>query len=71
MREYEAIADLADPEIPVPPRTYGGIEGNRGPLVRSGQVRWHDVALVAHRDSTAPLRFYPGRGRFLIGAWTP
>lgn len=53
----------ADPEIPVPPRTYGGIERIIDGLVRGLILRGHEVALVAHPDSTAPAsRFYPWPG---------
>lgn len=44
----------ADPELPVPPRLYGGIERIIDLLVRGLQQRGHQVALVAHRESTCP-----------------
>jgi glycosyltransferase involved in cell wall biosynthesis len=43
----------ADPELPVPPRLYGGIERIVDILVREFQRRGHEVGLMAHRDSTA------------------
>jgi glycosyltransferase involved in cell wall biosynthesis len=53
----------ADPELPVPPRTYGGIERIVDELVRGLARRGHEVGLVAHADSTAPTaRFYPWPG---------
>jgi glycosyltransferase involved in cell wall biosynthesis len=41
----------ADPELPVPPKLYGGIERVIDILVRELRVRGHEVGLVAHRDS--------------------
>lgn len=57
------IAITVDPEIPVPPKLYGGIERIVDMLVR-GLVRGgHDVTLFAHPDSNVPCRLepYPGR----------
>lgn len=54
----------ADPEVPVPPTGYGGIERIVDALVRQYRARGHTVGLVAHPDSTAPAdaRFaWPGR----------
>jgi glycosyltransferase involved in cell wall biosynthesis len=42
----------ADPEIPVPPRTYGGIERIVEALVTALQNRGHSVALIANPQST-------------------
>ncbi|MEP0885047.1 glycosyltransferase [Trichocoleus sp. ST-U3] len=53
----------ADPELPVPPQLYGGIERIIDLLVTRLQARGHTVGLVAHRDSTSPAhqRFpWPG-----------
>lgn len=44
----------ADPELPVPPKLYGGIERIVDVLVRELRARSHEVGLVAHRDSTSP-----------------
>ncbi|OCQ94533.1 group 1 glycosyl transferase [Nostoc sp. MBR 210] len=44
----------ADPEIPVPPKLYGGIERIVDLLVKGLQARGHIVGLVAHPDSTSP-----------------
>jgi glycosyltransferase involved in cell wall biosynthesis len=41
----------ADPELPVPPALYGGIERVIALLVDGLVARGHDVALLAHRDS--------------------
>ncbi len=54
----------ADPEIPVPPTGYGGIERIVDALVREFAARGHAVGLVAHADSQSPAvaRFaWPGR----------
>lgn len=53
----------ADPELPVPPQLYGGIERIADLLVTGLQTRGHTVGLVAHQDSTSPAaqRFpWPG-----------
>ncbi|MEH1863704.1 MAG: glycosyltransferase [Nostoc sp.] len=54
----------ADPEIPVPPKLYGGIERIVDLLVTGLQARGHIVGLIAHSDSTSPTTdFFPWRGR--------
>jgi glycosyltransferase involved in cell wall biosynthesis len=54
----------ADPELPVPPKLYGGIERIVDLLVTALQIRGHSVALVAHPDSTSPTgQFFPWAGR--------
>lgn len=53
----------ADPEIPVPPTHYGGIERIIDLLGRSLVARGHQVGLVAHEDSTCPVNWsfhWPG-----------
>ena len=57
------IVVTADPEIPVPPVRYGGIERIVDELVRGLGKRGHDVHLFAHPESTAPARLLPYRGR--------
>lgn len=52
-----------DPEIPVPPRHYGGIERIVDMLVRGLGQRGHRVVLLAHPDSTAPAQLVPWEGR--------
>lgn len=52
----------ADPELPVPPPLYGGIERIVDALARELAARNHEVALVAHRDSTATNRLYAWPG---------
>jgi glycosyltransferase involved in cell wall biosynthesis len=57
------IAISADPEIPVPPVHYGGIERIVDMLVRSLVARGHDVTLFAHSDSRPPCRLVPWPGK--------
>jgi glycosyltransferase involved in cell wall biosynthesis len=56
------IAITADPEIPVPPRLYGGIERVIDMLVRGLLQRGHEVTLFAHADSQVPCRRVPYSG---------
>jgi glycosyltransferase involved in cell wall biosynthesis len=54
------ILITADPELPVPPKLYGGIERIIDLLVRGLQQQGHQVGLVAHRESTCPAeRLFP------------
>ena len=53
----------ADPEIPVPPRYYGGIERIVDFLVRGLVARGHEVTLFAHPDSEVPCELVPWPGR--------
>jgi glycosyltransferase involved in cell wall biosynthesis len=57
------IALLADPELPVPPRLYGGIERIVHSLARGLGVRGHEVTLFAHPDSQVDCELRPWRGR--------
>jgi glycosyltransferase involved in cell wall biosynthesis len=60
----------ADPELPVPPLTYGGIERIVADLVRGLRRRGHVVGLAAHPQSSAEVdRFYPWPGAASRGAW--
>lgn len=53
----------ADPELPIPPQLYGGIERIVDLLVTGLQARGHTVGLVAHRDSTSPAnQLFPWPG---------
>ncbi len=53
----------ADPEIPVPPRLYGGIERIVAGLAEALRARGHAVALAAHPESTAEVdAFFPWPG---------
>lgn len=57
------ILITVDPEIPVPPLTYGGIERIVDQLVRGLRGRGHTVGLAAHPASAAPVdRFFPWPG---------
>jgi glycosyltransferase involved in cell wall biosynthesis len=52
-----------DPEIPVPPRLYGGIERIAAGLLAGLRRRGHTVGLAAHADSTAAVdAFFPWPG---------
>src|ERR1700694_2455157 len=53
------IAMLVNPETPVPPLHYGGIERIADMLVRGLADRGHEVTLFAHPDSTSPARLGP------------
>jgi glycosyltransferase involved in cell wall biosynthesis len=57
------VALTADPELPVPPRLYGGIERIVDMLARGLTARGHDVTLFAHRDSASAGRLVPWPGR--------
>ncbi len=56
------IALTADPELPVPPRLYGGIERIVDMLAIGLIERGHDVTLFAHPDSTTAGRLVPWPG---------
>ncbi len=57
------IALTADPELPVPPVHYGGIERIVDLLATALAARGHAVTLFAHPDSTAPVALRPWPGR--------
>jgi len=53
-----------DPEIPVPPKLYGGIERIVDGLIHELRSRGHKIGLVAHPDSECAVDFFapwPGR----------
>jgi glycosyltransferase involved in cell wall biosynthesis len=55
----------ADPELPVPPKLYGGIERIIDLLIAGLKSRRHTIGLVAHRDSTTQCdRLFPWRGEY-------
>lgn len=56
------IAITADPEIPVPPLLYGGIERIIDMLVRGLVARNHEVTLFAHPDSSVSCHLIPYAG---------
>lgn len=60
----------ADPELPVPPTLYGGIERIIDSIVRGLRSRGHAVGLVAHPDSTCPVdAFFPWTGTSSQSRW--
>jgi glycosyltransferase involved in cell wall biosynthesis len=56
------IALTSDPEVPVPPRLYGGIERIVDMLAKGLDARGHSVTVFAHRDSRTAGRLvaWPG-----------
>src|SRR5258708_4836356 len=56
------IAITVDPEIPVPPRLYGGIERIVDMLVRGLLQRGHDVTLFANPESQVACQLLPYPG---------
>ncbi|WP_419802972.1 glycosyltransferase [Mucilaginibacter sp.] len=53
------ITLIADPEIPVPPTHYGGIERIIDLLIKGLKKNGHEITLFAHRDSiTSADHFY-------------
>lgn len=56
------IALSADPEIPVPPKLYGGIERIVDMLAKGLVERGHKVMLFAHPDSTSAGTLVPWPG---------
>lgn len=57
------IALTADPELPVPPRLYGGIERVVDMLARGLVARGHTVTVFANPDSDTAGRLIPWPGR--------
>jgi glycosyltransferase involved in cell wall biosynthesis len=53
------IAITADPDLPVPPKLYGGIERIIDTLVRGLMSKGHEVTLFANAESTTPCRIEP------------
>lgn len=53
------IGILADPEIPVPPIYYGGIERIIDMLIQGLIKRGHEITLFAHPDSKAACKLEP------------
>ena len=56
------IAVTSDPELPVPPVLYGGIERIVHFLVEGLTARGHDVVLFGHRDSRVSCELVPFPG---------
>ena len=57
------IALTADPELPVPPLLYGGIERVIDMLAKGLVARGHDVTLFAHPDSASAGKLMPWPGK--------
>lgn len=57
------IALTVDPELPVPPAHYGGIERIVDMLARGLVGRGHEVTIFANSESTTAGRLVPWRGR--------
>jgi glycosyltransferase involved in cell wall biosynthesis len=57
------IALTADPELPVPPVHYGGIERIIDMLARGLEARGHQVTVFAHADSSTAGRLISWTGR--------
>lgn len=57
------IAVLADPEIPVPPLLYGGIERIIYMLIEGYVKLGHEVVLFAHEDSVSSAKLMPYTGK--------
>ena len=53
------IAITADPELPVPPSYYGGIERIIALLIDVFTEMGHEVVLFAHKDSVVPCKLIP------------
>src|SRR5215467_6112612 len=62
MSERLRIALTADPELPVPPVHYGGIERIVDMLARGLDARGHEVIVLAHPDSATAGRLIPWPG---------
>ncbi len=59
----QRILLTADPELPVPPKLYGGIERIIDLLITGLKSRGHTIGLVAHKDSIAKCdRLFPWWG---------
>lgn len=63
------IALTADPELPVPPTLYGGIERVIDLLARGLVARGHQVTLFAHPDSDSAGRLVPWPGATSGSKW--
>ncbi|WP_316773172.1 glycosyltransferase family 4 protein [Pedobacter frigiditerrae] len=56
------IAIIADPEFPIPPLLYGGIERIIAMLIKGYSNLGHNICLFAHRDSETPAKLFPYKG---------
>ena len=62
------IVITADPELPVPPKHYGGIERIVDMLARGLAARGHEITLFAHPDSASAGRLIPWTGASSLSA---
>lgn len=60
------IAIIADPELPVPPLLYGGIERIVAMLVEGYVNLGHDISLFAHPDSVTAAKLFAYKGKTSI-----
>ena len=60
---YLKIAIIADPELPVPPLLYGGIERIIAMLVEGYVKLGHEVSLFAHADSKTSGKLFAYNGK--------
>lgn len=67
MFEVLKIAVIADPELPVPPLFYGGIERIIAMLVEGYISQGHHVTLFAHSDSVTDAILFPYKGKSSSG----
>jgi glycosyltransferase involved in cell wall biosynthesis len=63
------IAITTDPEIPVPPHLYGGIERMVAMLIDGLQAKGHSVTLFANSDSKVPCQLVAYRGKTSRSPW--
>lgn len=63
------IAITVDPEMPVPPEFYGGIERMVDMLVQEFILDGHQVTIFAHRSSTTPASLEPYSGISSTSGW--
>ena len=63
------VAITADPELPVPPKYYGGIERIIDMLVVGLEERGHEVTLFAHEDSRTKGNLVPWPGKASRSVW--
>ena len=63
------ILITVDPEIPVPPTNYGGIERIVEMMIHQFLSKGHDVTLCANRDSKVPCRLVGWRGKKSQDKW--
>lgn len=63
MKKKLKIAIIADPELPVPPLLYGGIERIIDMLIQGYVQLGHEVSLFAHSDSNTEAKLFSYNGK--------